>query len=301
MQTLLNAFRHHGGRHRPEDVPPTLIPHCSTPFGITEVGTRAHRATPPLEHAAQRLSASRRSAPRRSPPSATPRSSAQRLSASRRSAPKRLAVGGKTYDCSTPFGITEVGTLGVERPLRRRERCSTPFGITEVGTGQSFRDGKPVELLNAFRHHGGRHWNTGAPYYPDFYCSTPFGITEVGTRRRSALDRIGPHLLNAFRHHGGRHRPAHGASRAGPRLLNAFRHHGGRHTRTLDGSSAPTRSAQRLSASRRSAHCPGELVETLRYCSTPFGITEVGTRARRRPPCGPARLLNAFRHHGGRH
>ena len=43
----------------------------------------------------------------------------------------------EVIECSTPFGITEVGirTGVVER--QRRARCSTPFGITEVGIARS--------------------------------------------------------------------------------------------------------------------------------------------------------------------
>jgi len=36
--------------------------------------------------------------------------------------------------CSTPFGITEVGTTYAALEYANLEECSTPFGITEVGT-----------------------------------------------------------------------------------------------------------------------------------------------------------------------
>src|SRR5271165_3955325 len=76
--------------------------------------------------------------------------------------------------CSTPFGITEVGTSGFRCPLGGSPLCSTPFGITEVGTrDQSF---------------------ASTPRYP---CSTPFGITEVGTRRNRSHTR--PDLTSAQR------------------------------------------------------------------------------------------------------
>ena len=39
----------------------------------------------------------------------------------------------------------------------RNEVCSTPFGITEVGTTIILRSGSEREVLNAFRHHRGRH------------------------------------------------------------------------------------------------------------------------------------------------
>ena len=62
---------------------------CSTPLGITEVGTRDRRVA--TDHAAR---------------------CAQRLSASLRLAHELLAtMEGLEFVCSTPLGITEVGTL----------------------------------------------------------------------------------------------------------------------------------------------------------------------------------------------
>src|SRR4051812_14641925 len=61
--------------------------------------------------------------------------------------------------CSTPFGITEGGTLLILLRDPPRDRCSTPFGITEGGT-----------LLILLRDP------------PRDRCSTPFGITEGGTQ-----------------------------------------------------------------------------------------------------------------------
>ena len=180
---------------------------------------------------------------------------AQRLSASQRSAPRYSVLGRSDLSmCSTPFGITEVGTdeppvlknvefmLNAFRHHRGRHNlhpagrrvligCSTPFGITEVGT-----------RLLAFGKQSPER------------CSTPFGITEVGTR--VALDR-----------------------RAVPRMLNAFRHHRGRHSRNSTGSLASA-DAQRLSASQRSARHPLTFASCILECSTPFGITEVGTSER---------------------
>ena len=55
-------------------------------------------------------------------------------------------------------------------------------------TDDTYREGGRV--LNAFRHHRGRHLNVAAFKLGTLLCSTPFGITEVGTR--SALpDRCG--------------------------------------------------------------------------------------------------------------
>ena len=64
--------------------------------------------------------------------------------------------------------------------------CSTPFGITEVGTNDAPRGERTHQVLNAFRHHRGRHISSSIRGKPPRVCSTPFGITEVGTdlRRR---------------------------------------------------------------------------------------------------------------------
>ena len=61
-----------------------------------------------------------------------------------------------------------------------------------------------IDVLNAFRHHRGRHLKE-ADFEPgENTCSTPFGITEVGTLRVGPVDGL-LRVLNAFRHHRGRH------------------------------------------------------------------------------------------------
>src|SRR6185312_3341260 len=108
---VLNAFRHHRGRH-PEPAWPSVA----------------------RSRCAQRLSASQRSAPEPADLTWTPPvTSAQRLSASQRSAP--LAVVG----------------LAAKRGF----------------------------VLNAFRHHRGRHNRLPKKSRGVCACSTPFGITEV--------------------------------------------------------------------------------------------------------------------------
>ena len=160
---MLNAFRHHRGRHAftvrydpasgygaqrlsaSQRSAPLIsasagrlrLRMCSTPFGITEVGTAVHSVVELSRASAQRLSASQRSARwHRGPADAGRPCGAQRLSASQRSAQHATANGASSATCSTPFGITEVGTLQVpaSRCERRSTMCSTPFGITEVGT-----------------------------------------------------------------------------------------------------------------------------------------------------------------------
>ena len=110
--------------------------------------------------------------------------------------------------------------------------CSTPCGITEVGTaiGRDHDLGPCHAVLNALRHHRGRHRIDRHPLQKLVHlCSTPCGITEVGTF----------HVL-------------------GTRFK-------------------------------------------IWKCSTPCGITEVGTRPAPTSPRSPGRVLNALRHHRGRH
>ncbi len=87
--------------------------------------------------------------------------------------------------CSTPFGITEVGTHLAIDFQDRRQACSTPFGITEVGTRCAVKAPDNPAVLNAFRHHRGRHGCRSCRDRSISTCSTPFGITEVGTIERS--------------------------------------------------------------------------------------------------------------------
>ena len=155
---VLNAFRHHRGRHRRANLRRHRSRMCSTPFGITEVGTRRLRAKTSGCPRAQRLSASQRSAHGTGRTASKARRCAQRLSASQRSAlPDDLP--GFTFpgECSTPFGITEVGTLAMNEAGYSAEECSTPFGITEVGTRPRHDQSQGLVVLNAFRHHRGRH------------------------------------------------------------------------------------------------------------------------------------------------
>ena len=229
---------------------------CSTPFGITEVGTLKTSRLFSGCAGAQRLSASQRSAPEAEPETTLP------------------------FACSTPFGITEVGTSTHSRRPTPSGRCSTPFGITEVGTPRCI--GNLPALRMCSTPFGITEVGTSRSMWrrtSHTWCSTPFGITEVGTRgevsrnapvncaqrlsasQRSARDHAvrdaRPRgVLNAFRHHRGRHMcPSSNRSRQSP-VLNAFRHHRGRHA-----------SSQCVSIATR-------------RCSTPFGITEVGTRAK---------------------
>ncbi len=182
--------------------------------------------------------------------------------------------------------------LGGENGLQVGQECSTPFGITEVGTPRP-ASGRASSLggvvLNAFRHHRGRHTR------PSMSSTTrAYGAQRLSASQRSAPAGRRPHyqvqlVLNAFRHHRGRHDTSAterreryqsaqrlSASQRSARrfvgilerrfesVLNAFRHHRGRHGTAWAGVGADYLG-----------------------CSTPFGITEVGTRG----PQPPLRLF----------
>src|SRR5262249_5738832 len=125
--------------------------------------------------------------------------------------------------CSTPFGITEGGISSGRIRWDRLNLCSTPFGITDGGVyrGPGAAGGRPSwaqrlsasqraayqiqeaaecrvpQVLNAFRHHRGRH------------------VATLLTFGRSRF------VLNAFRHHRGRHTCWPAAIRSPSRVLNA--------------------------------------------------------------------------------
>ena len=182
----------------------------------------------PTARGAQRLAASQRAATQTGfhhPPAIE---SAQRLAASQRARHPARHDPRRPTMCSTPCGITEVGTDQgrVAVPL---VECSTPCGITEVGTASVSR---------------------ASGVDPDG-CSTPCGITEGGTRgsprapapvtwraqrlaasQRSALRKPGPiagratrsaQRLAASLRAARQPRPA--AVKVRCSVLNALRHH----------------------------------------------------------------------------
>ena len=274
---------------------------------------------------AQRLSASQRSACRRRPPRGSPnrvlnafrhhrvrhdpcpaplRSSgcAQRLSASQRSA----------FDAATPVARV-LDVLNAFRHHRGRHvrwagrraftECSTPFGITE-SAWQTFRHGVVLELR----------------------CSTPFGITEVGIGNGERSSGRAALMLNAFRHHRGRHRNAAMIpDDRGKEVLNAFRHHRGRHPFPIFSASFRSQCstpfgitevgifiahrsyrpfsmcAQRLSASQRSA-CAPEQNDAPEFLAQRLSASQRSAYPDESQDA-PAmqQVLNAFRHHRGRH
>ena len=154
----LNAFRHH-----------KRSAHAAIPARSSSI------------RCAQRLSASQRSALATMSPHSPETLCAQRLSASQRSA--------RTYE----------EWLGVAK-----------------------------HVLNAFRHHRGRHLLRSQTVAELILCSTPFGITEVGTPRPDPSGRPPPRAqrLSASQ----RSAPTCASCSSLPsQVLNAFRHHRGRH------------------------------------------------------------------------
>jgi len=134
VREVLNAFRHHRGGHTRSWLGCHLGQLCSTPFGITEVGMNFRPRIPWARQGAQRLSASQRWASAFLRDSVDYSDRAQRLSASQRWALADTATSCcDDSECSTPFGITEVGIAATAAPGTAARGCSTPFGITEVG------------------------------------------------------------------------------------------------------------------------------------------------------------------------
>ena len=183
---VLNALRHHRGWHESRIARPSADEHVLNAL-------RHHRGW----HAGDRDASIRA------------RSRAQRLAASQRLAPQSPA-----------------------RSWRDRTMCSTPCGITEVGTRRLTSWTWPgIVVLNALRHHRGWHVREAdGPAGRSVACSTPCGITEVGTRLRMpamavdlcstpcGITEVGgtaarasrcrsSTVLNALRHHRGRRRP----------------------------------------------------------------------------------------------
>ncbi len=178
---VLNAFRHHRGGHPRPGWGRTGDEVCSTPFGITEVGTRRIPAVLSIVSCAQRLSASQRWA---------------------RADGTSTAIAEIVLNA---FRHHRGGHLPANPPLRSQSMCSTPFGITEVGTGRMGRDMAPRR--RAQRLSASQRWAPACRAHP--------GPCFVRAQRLSASQRwaLAPalihsgdrHVLNAFRHHRGGH------------------------------------------------------------------------------------------------
>jgi len=177
---------------------------CSTPFGITEVGASVETSTSRTRGCAQRLSASQRWARARIRRRRRP---ILVLNAFRHHRGVRVyehaIIEAGDPECSTPFGITEVGAGGNNRPVALRRSAQRLSASQRWARLTIVMSSTSPAVLNAFRHHrGGRHRANGPYRGPgraqrlsasqrwalstyflglDFnLCSTPFGITEVG-------------------------------------------------------------------------------------------------------------------------
>ena len=251
---MLNASRRHCGRHHGYRFRSGDRLACSTPRGVTVVGTASRARLRSGCTCAQRLAASLWSA---RVPAGPDRRLLRVLNASRRHCGRhvfRPALIDGFSVCSTPRGVTVVGTPppgaapGGQQVLNASRRhcgrhntvitgsaggpwtCSTPRGVTVVGTAVTVRDTVAVSG-----------------------CSTPRGVTVVGTQHTSArfssrgrcAQRLAASLwsarpgtqlllvllrvLNASRRHCGRHLAPASLAVLEDHVLNASRRHCGRH------------------------------------------------------------------------
>ena len=133
---VLNAFRHHRGRHSVPRVSANA-PICAQRLSASQrsaLRSSAHWIA--SRSCAQRLSASQRSAHPRKPPGRPVDQRAQRLSASQRSALNGHRMGtGVPGPSAQRLSASQRSALGVVvRDGFALALCSTPFGITDVGT-----------------------------------------------------------------------------------------------------------------------------------------------------------------------
>ena len=159
QEVVLNAWQRHCGRHQMATMYREL-----------------------LDHRAQRLAASLRSAHCHSTIGVSHPGvlNAWRRHCGRHQDPRSVLDCRSV--CSTPGGVTAVGTVILNPTVRQAEMCSTPGGVTAVGT-----TGAGVWALAAAK------------------CSTPGGVTAVGTAGFGAGVPGERLVLNAWRRHCGRH------------------------------------------------------------------------------------------------
>ncbi len=146
------------------------------------------------------------------------------------------------------------GSLGDERSAE----CSTPFGITEVGISYSTTSISGSGVLNAFRHHRGGH----AARFSGL--GGFLGVLNAFRHHRGGhhLMVVDSTLWGSAQRLSASQRWASGRRRLTVWLegvLNAFRHHRGGHWKPEIGRKTPMAGAQRLSASQRWASASGML------------------------------------------
>ena len=231
---VLNAFRHHGvyRSHNPERIssdPPCAqrlsasrsisaaggrgpspgAVSCSTPFGITEyIGGQRGQDT---AGSARVLNAFRHHGVYRKLSATSPArglTCAQRLSASR-SISVIGAVSGAGWTSSSAQRLSASRSISAFRLIkyRRHARCSTPFGITEY-IGRQVVDTRtgPLNVLNAFRHHGVYRRESSPDNESPPKCAQRLSASRSISVQRPLGIRQYPlvrqNVLNAFRHHG---------------------------------------------------------------------------------------------------
>ena len=180
----------------------------------------------------------------------------------------------RSSNCAQRLSASKVTAQALAiQPCHYLPQCSTPFGIK----GYCARIAHRKDLTDPVS------------------CSTPFGIKGYCAFRSLTHCVRDPLVLNAFRH---QRLLRHTANRLGPLaelVLNAFRHQR-LLRRAWPAHRATLRCAQRLSASKVTAHYQPHPVTGSKVCSTPFGIKGYCAGVRARPYCNGSAVLNAFRH-----
>ncbi len=224
---VLNAFRHHRGGHDHELDGRRVLDRCSTPFGITEVGTCLAAARVALGLVLNAF--------RHHRGGHDPASQGQGLHFGVLNAFRHHRGGHR------PFAVL----------IGHSSMCSTPFGITEVGTRGTAVALENEPVLNAFRHHRGGHTNRATSRRCKRCCAQRLSASQRWAHLAKSLCQCHPGVLNAFRHHRGGHRLERCLDDSASIVLNAFRHHRGGHTRPPSAFRELPECAQRLSASQR--------------------------------------------------
>ena len=300
---VLNAFRHHRGGHDRFRTWSGEPRECSTPFGITEVGIAGLAGLDPGVEVLNAFRHHRGGHGRTRTSGSRLRWVLNAFRHHRGGHRMKPFTGDRLYAVLNAFRHHRGGHSGAVLSAKSLMKCSTPFGITEVGIDIALilRPRRTrAQRLSASQRWASALWALSGA---GTVCSTPFGITEVGIIGRSPR-----------------------SPRKAP-VLNAFRHHRGGHTAQVTREALKRwQGAQRLSASQRWAsdadtagrNCPGWCSTPFGItevgmiagtgtkdlgvvCSTPFGITEVGMWHAQLHACLLGRVLNAFRHHRGGH
>ena len=259
---VLNAFRHHSGAHSASSRDRSGLFSCSTPFGITAVLTTPPAATGPSTEMCSTpfgITAVLTKPSRGHPATLT---CAQRLSASQRCSRGGLRLRQGIPAVLNAFrhhsGAHAMAQMHAGQPVE----CSTPFGITAVLTIGPLDSTKSyLVVLNAFRHHSGAHSADAMVAFRVLLCSTPFGITAVLTWQvRVTYNFHMPVCSTPFGITAVLTRVGVSRHRRVP-VLNAFRHHSGAHSESGTRSGCCGLSAQRLSASQRCSLDPIEYLD----------------------------------------